>query len=448
MATPVSVSFHTLGCKLNFAETSAIKQQFESAGYHINSFDDGADVCVINTCSVTDFADRKCRKAVRQALSKNSDSKIVVIGCYAQLKPTEIAEIKGVDLVLGAGEKFNIINYLDRLDKVPGKGWIRATDISAVEAFTPAFSYGDRTRSFLKIQDGCDYNCSFCTIPQARGKSRSDSIKSVVDRAVLIAEKGVKEIVLTGVNIGDFKGGDAADKATHHQFVDLIQALENQSSVPRFRISSIEPNLCTDTIIEFVSESTRFMPHFHMPLQSGNNKQLALMRRRYRRELYQERVDKIRALMPHACIGADVIVGFPGETMADFETTVQFIRNLSVDYLHVFTYSERANTLAAEMPGVVPIEERRQRNQLLREVSSGKQLEFYRRHLSTSREVLLEKGKRRGTLLGFTDNYIKVEVLMSDPESHINQVYPIFLDKIDSNGVVKGIISSEVKAGC
>ena len=413
-----------------------LSRQFEGAGYKVSPFDRGADISVINTCSVTDFADRKCRKAVRQALAKNRDSKIIVIGCYAQLKPDEIANIEGVDLVLGAAEKFNILSYIDRLDKAPGKGWVKASDIRTIDSFTDTFSYGDRTRSFLKIQDGCDYNCSFCTIPQARGKSRSDTIENVLKNTEQIARKGVKEIVLTGVNIGDFKDKNRALSSVDH-FIDLIRSLDQHSDLPRFRISSIEPNLCSDDIIEFVASSRRFMPHFHMPLQSGNDKQLALMRRRYRRSLYLEKVSRIRSVLPHACIGADVIVGFPGESQDDFMETKRFLSELDVNYLHVFTYSERANTPAAKMTDSVPLEVRRQRNEELRHLSMSKQRQFYAQYLGTTRNVLLEKGRNSNAFAGFTDNYIKVEVDQSS-QLRLNSIHPLTLNAISDHGVVLG----------
>lgn len=445
MSTPATVSFHTLGCKLNFAETSTIRQQFEKQGYQIQSFDSGADICVINTCSVTDFADRKCRKAVRQALSKNPEAKIVVIGCYAQLKPEEIAEIEGVDLVLGASEKFNLLNYVDRIEKSPGKGWVRADAIESVESFTEAFSYGDRTRSFLKIQDGCDYNCSFCTIPQARGKSRSDSVKRVLQNAKLIGARGIKEIVLTGVNIGDFRDNTVVSKTGNKgdDFLDLIKALEQADNTDRFRISSIEPNLCTNEIIEFVAGSGKFMPHFHMPLQSGNDKQLRMMRRRYKKTLYADRVAFIRDSMPHACIGADVIVGFPGETEEDFKETKRFLANLDVNYLHVFTYSERANTIAAEMDEIVPIQVRRQRNEELRTLSGRKQRKFYEQHMGTRRPVLLERSKTKGYLSGFTDNYIKILIPASEKVS-INEVIDLNLLSMDRKGCMQASLKSGI----
>jgi len=439
MATPRSVAFHTLGCKLNYSETSAIQRQFEKDGYAVHDFSDGADVFVINTCSVTDFADRKCRSAVRKALKTQPDAKIVVVGCYAQLKPKEIAAIPGVDLVLGAGEKFRILDYIHEIGDAPGKGMVQAGDIQDVRHFESAFSIGDRTRTFLKVQDGCDYKCSFCTIPQARGKSRSDTIDNILLKADEIARQGAKEIVLTGVNIGDFGNGTEVIEGTRQKkealFIDLIRELDQMDSIHRFRISSIEPNLCTDEIIEFVGGSRHFVPHFHMPLQSGNNKQLQQMRRRYKRELYEERVKRIKSLMPHACIGVDVIVGFPGETDEDFQETFRFLHGLDISYLHVFTYSERANTPAAEMPEVVPVEVRRQRNEILRDLSDKKRRFFYEPFVGQTREVLLEQGKEDGMLSGFTDNYIKVS-LPGGPEN-VNHLAPLRLDAIGPDGVME-----------
>lgn len=412
----------------------------------MHPFGEGADICVINTCSVTDFADRKCRKVVRQALQMNQESKIIVIGCYAQLKPDEIANIEGVDLVLGAAEKFNLLQYVDQMDKAPGKGWIMAGEIESVQSFSEAFSYGDRTRSFLKIQDGCDYNCSFCTIPQARGRSRSDLIENVVKNARLIAERDIKEIVLTGVNIGDFRDRSIKNEALPRggDFLHLLQALEEADTVARFRISSIEPNLCSNEIIDLVAKSNKFMPHFHMPLQSGNDKQLRLMRRRYRRELYAERVIYIRSMMPHACIGADVIVGFPGETDDDFAVTKQFLSDLDVNYLHVFTYSERVKTLAIHMGDVVPLVIRRERNKQLRALSIRKQRQFYQQYQGTSRPVLLEKSKIPGYLSGFSDNYIKINIAKSDLLQE-NDIVRLDLHSINTKGVMEA--SAVVKNG-
>ncbi len=434
--TPRSVAFYTLGCKLNYSETSSISRLFEDNGYSVIDFDAGADVYVINTCSVTDFADRKCRKVVRQALSKSPDAAIVVTGCYAQLKPQEIANIPGVDLVLGANEKFRILEFINTLSG--NKGMIHAADIKEATTFQSSFSFGDRTRSFLKIQDGCDYKCSFCTIPQARGQSRSDSIENVVANAYKTADLGVKEIVLTGVNIGDFGNGTAVIEGIKPKkealFIDLIRALDSVSSIPRFRISSIEPNLLTNEIIDFVAQSERFMPHFHIPLQSGNNKQLSLMRRRYKCELYAERVTAIKKAMPHCCIGVDVIVGFPGETNEDFLETYQFIQSLDIAYLHVFTYSERANTAANEMPDVVPVDVRRERNEMLRILSEKKKRVFYNAYLQTERLVLFEMSKSEGKMAGFTDNYIRIETNYI-PEL-INEISPVRLSQFNREGDV------------
>ncbi len=414
MSTPRTVAFHTLGCKLNYSETSALARLFEGNGYLPVKFEDGADIYVLNTCSVTEQADKECKKIVRQALRRQPDAFVVVTGCYAQLKPQEIAGIPGVDLVLGAGEKFRILEYVDDLSKAQGKGMVYAGEVRDVNTFTASFSFGDRTRSFLKVQDGCDYKCSFCTIPQARGASRSDTVENVLHNARQIAAMGAREIVLTGVNLGDFGNGteviEGARVKKEALFIDLIRELDQLEEVPRFRISSIEPNLLTDEVIAFVAESERFMPHFHVPLQSGNDKQLRDMRRRYRRELYAERVATIKRLMPHACIGCDVIVGFPGETEEDFLETYRFLQEMDVSYLHVFTYSERANTPAVDMPGVVPAEERRRRNQALRGLSEMKRRAFYAEHLGTVRPVLFEQHKDPALLSGFTDNYVKIEV--------------------------------------
>ncbi len=442
MATPLTVAFYTLGCKLNYSETSSIGRLFEDAGYSEVGFDHGADIYVVNTCSVTDFADRKCRKVVRQALRHNPQAFVVVTGCYAQLKPEEISEMPGVDLVLGANEKFRMLDYIDDLSKSPGKGLVRAGEIREVKDFVNAFSFGDRTRSFLKVQDGCDYKCTFCTIPQARGRSRSDTVEQVVANARQIAEMGVKEIVLTGVNIGDFGNGTEVIEGTKPRkdalFIDLIQALDEVEGIERFRISSIEPNLCTDEIIRFVAQSRRFAPHFHMPLQSGNNKQLREMRRRYQRELYAERVATIKSLMPHCCIGVDVIVGFPGETPEDFEETCRFISDLDISYLHVFTYSERPNTPAAEMGAVVPMEERRRRNEVLTLLSEKKRRHFYEQHLGQTRPVLFEHHTEKGLISGFTDNYIKIEGPF-DPLL-LNEIEQVDLLKVNDRGQVEILV--------
>lgn len=436
MATPRTVAFHTLGCKLNYSETSALARLFEQSGYLPVKFEEEADIFVLNTCSVTEQADKECKKIVRQALRRSPDAFVVVTGCYAQLKPQEIAEIPGVDLVLGAGEKFRILDYVDDLSKAQGKGMVHAGEVRDVNTFTSSFSFGDRTRSFLKVQDGCDYKCSFCTIPQARGASRSDTVESVLTNARQIASMGVKEIVLTGVNLGDFGNGTAVIEGEKPRkealFADLVKELDTIETVSRFRISSIEPNLLTEEIIQMVSESQRFMPHFHVPLQSGNDKQLRDMRRRYKRQLYADRVAAIRQYMPHACIGCDVIVGFPGETEADFLETYQFISDLDISYLHVFTYSERANTPAATMPDVVPVEERRRRNQALRGLSEMKRRVFYNRFAGETRPVLFEQHKNPELLTGFTDNYVKIE--MPFEPGLLNTIGEVELGDFDASG--------------
>ncbi|MBK7935740.1 MAG: tRNA (N(6)-L-threonylcarbamoyladenosine(37)-C(2))-methylthiotransferase MtaB [Lewinellaceae bacterium] len=436
MATPRTVAFHTLGCKLNYSETSALARLFESSGYLPVKFEEGADIYVLNTCSVTEQADKECKKIVRQALRRQPGAFVVVTGCYAQLKPREIADIPGVDLVLGAGEKFRILDYVDDLSKAQGKGMVYAGEVRDVNTFNASFSFGDRTRSFLKVQDGCDYGCSFCTIPLARGASRSDTVESAVANARRVAGMGTREIVLTGVNLGDFGNGTEVIEGDRPKkealFIDLIHELDRVEEVARFRISSIEPNLLTDEVIRFVAQSRRFMPHFHVPLQSGNDKQLRDMRRRYRRDLYAGRVATIKHLMPHACIGCDVIVGFPGETEADFLETYRFIQGLDVSYLHVFTYSERANTPAAEMPGAVSPEERRRRNQALRGLSEMKRREFYRSHQGSVRPVLFEQHKNAGLITGFTDNYIKIEAPAG--AAGVNTIAPVLLKDLTPDG--------------
>lgn len=436
MSTPQTAAFHTLGCKLNFSETSSIRRMFEKHGYATVDFSDEASVYIINTCSVTEFADKKCRYAVRKAQKLNPEAKIVVIGCYAQLKPQEISEIPGVDLVLGAAEKFNVLNYIDQIGQVD-KGMVIAGEVKEANSFVESFSFGDRTRSFLKVQDGCNYNCSFCTIPQARGESRSDTIENVKKNVQLIAEKGIKEIVLTGVNLGDFGNGTEVIEGKKPKkealFIDLIKELDNEEGIQRFRISSIEPNLLTQEIIDFVANSKRFVPHFHIPLQSGSNRILNKMRRRYLKELYKERVDWIREKMPHCCIGVDVIVGFPGETEEDFQETLQFLSNLDVNYLHVFTYSERANTLASEMEDSVPMDVRRERNDILRQLSLRKKRQFYSEYEGKTDIVLLEQSKKENILTGFTKNYIKVQVHATDTE--INQLRKVKLDRLNSEGI-------------
>ncbi|MFK8007876.1 MAG: tRNA (N(6)-L-threonylcarbamoyladenosine(37)-C(2))-methylthiotransferase MtaB [Saprospiraceae bacterium] len=448
MATPRTVAFYTLGCKLNYSETSAIGRTFEDRGYAEVKFEEGANIYVINTCSVTDFADKKCRQIVRRALRFSPEAFVVVIGCYAQLKPKEIAEIPGVDLVLGAAEKFRILDFIDDLSKAPDKGMVRASDVKEANQFVNAFSFGDRTRSFLKIQDGCNYKCTFCTIPLARGKSRSDTVENVIANARKIGEAGTKEIVLTGVNLGDFGNGTEVIEGVRPKkeamFIDLIKELDKVEEIERFRISSIEPNLCTDEVIEFVANSERFVPHFHIPLQSGNNKQLRMMSRRYKRELYVQRVEKIKSTMPHCCIGVDVIVGFPGETDEDFLETINFLENLDISYLHVFTYSERANTPAAEMEEVIPMEKRRKRNEMLRNLSAKKKEKFYQQYLGRYRDVLFEAHRNETKMTGFTDNYVKVE--MPFQAELINKIATVQLQNINEDGNVEAMLADIPKA--
>lgn len=436
MATPQTVAFHTLGCKLNFSETSSIRRSFEEKGYTTIPFEAGADVYVLNTCSVTDFADRKCRYEVRRALKYAPQAKIVVIGCYAQLKPQEIAEIPGVDLVLGAAEKFRVLDYIDGITKSGSKGMVAAGEVKQANTFVDAFSFGDRTRSFLKVQDGCNYKCSFCTIPQARGASRSDTVENVLANVRQIAAQGVREIVLTGVNLGDFGNGteviEGSKPAKEALFIDLIKALDKEDGIARFRISSIEPNLLTKEIISFVASSDKFVPHFHVPLQSGNDKVLKDMRRRYTTELYAERISWIREMLPHACIGVDVIVGFPGESEEDFAETARFLSDLDISYLHVFTYSERANTPAAEMKEAVPMDVRRQRNDILRQLSVKKRTAFIKRFLGTTRPVLFEASPASGLMQGYTDNYIKV--VMPVDENYLNLVQDVQLHSLEKDG--------------
>jgi threonylcarbamoyladenosine tRNA methylthiotransferase MtaB len=400
------VAFYTLGCKLNYSETSTIGRMFNDAGFETVNFTDAADVYIINTCSVTENADKKCRKVVKEALKHSPNAYVTIVGCYAQLKPQEISEIEGVDMVLGAAEKFRIVEFISDLTKNP-KAVIHNSPIEETNQFIASYSYGDRTRTFLKVQDGCDYSCTFCTIPLARGKSRSDLIPNIVQQAQEIAVSGVKEIVLTGVNIGDF---GLRDGIREDKFIDLVKALDEVEGIERFRISSIEPNLLTNEIIEFVAISKRFVPHFHIPLQSGSNKILSLMRRRYKNDLYVNRVSAIKAIMPNACIGVDVIVGFPGETREDFLDTYNFLNELPISYLHVFTYSERENTPAAEMDGSVPGSQRGDRSKMLHILSDKKRRAFYKTQLGNSYPVLFEADHKEGFMHGFTPNYVKVKV--------------------------------------
>lgn len=417
------IAFHTLGCKLNFSETSYLARQMDKAGMERVDFDGVSDVYVINTCSVTDNADKECRQLVRQIRRRAPESSVVIMGCYAQLKPQEIASIEGVDLVLGAAEKFNLLEHLESI-KGQSEPKVLSCAIEDVNDFHSAYSFGDRTRSFLKVQDGCDYSCSFCTIPLARGASRSDTIENVVAKAHEIAALGVKEIVLTGVNLGDFHYTDVTGEKKN--FYDLIRALDEVEGIQRYRISSIEPNLLTREIIEFVAVSKRFMPHFHIPLQSGSPDILKAMRRRYKHEVYEERVAIIKEVMPHACIGVDVIVGFPGESDAHFKETYDFIHGLDVSYLHVFTYSERPDTVAIELPDVVPMHIRKERNQQLRNLSMKKQNFFREQFVGQTRKVLWEGQDKEGMIEGFTDNYLKLRCAY-DPEK-VNQILPSLID--------------------
>lgn len=425
------MAFYTLGCKLNFSETSTISRLFENEGFRKVNFEEGADIYVINTCSVTDNADKKCRRVVKEAKKFANDPYIIIMGCYAQLKPQEIATIPGVDAVLGAAEKFRIFDYLKDFKK-SNSPTVLASPISEANSYHQAFSINDRTRTFLKVQDGCDYSCSFCTIPLARGKSRSDTMENILKNAREIASQGVKEIVLTGVNTGDY---GLIENKRIYRFIDLIRELDKIEGIERFRISSIEPNLLTDEIIDFVSKSDRFVPHFHIPLQSGSNNILKLMRRRYLRELYMDRVNKIREVMPNACIGVDVIVGFPGETELEFKTSYEFINELDVSYLHVFTYSERANTLAIDMPGSIPVKIRNERSKMLRNLSFKKRHKFYEENIGRNEIVLFEHDIENGRMHGFTRNYIRV-VDNYDPVM-INETLAVRLMEVNANGLME-----------
>lgn len=429
--TPKKVAFYTLGCKLNFSETSSISRMFEQRGYEKVDFHESPDIFIINTCSVTDNADKKCRKIIKEAKKISPHSFVTIIGCYAQLKPREISEIPNVDAVLGAAEKFQLIDYLDGFKK-KNHPQVYASEIKEAKSFNNAYSYGDRTRTFLKVQDGCNYGCAFCTIPLARGKSRSDSIENILASAREIAATEVKEVVLTGVNIGDFGIQDGRRK---EKFIDLIKALDEIEGIERFRISSIEPNLLSNDIIAFVSQSKRFVPHFHIPLQSGSDKILKSMNRRYLRDLYAGRVETIKKLMPHACIGVDVIVGFPGETESDFLDTYNFLNALDVSYLHVFTYSERANTAALEIEEVVPMKERNRRSKMLRSLSAKKKRFFYEQCIGQQATVLFEEDIEDGQIHGFTENYVRVTAKY-DPML-INETKFVQLTGLDKNGYME-----------
>lgn len=433
------VAFYTLGCKLNYSETSTLGRLLSENGFDKVAFHEAADLYVINTCSVTDNADKKCRRVVNQALRHSPNAFVVVVGCYAQLKPQEIANIPGVDLVLGAAEKFNLVEHLTDLVKQPN-GRAIASSVTDANTFVKAYSMGERTRSFLKVQDGCDYKCAFCTIPLARGSSRSDTIEHIVEQAHEIVQMGVKEIVLTGVNTGDY--GRRMSNGTDREvtFIDLVRALDTAVNIPRIRISSIEPNLLTNEIIDYVAQSQRFMPHFHIPLQSGSNKILKLMRRRYNRELYADRVAHIKQLMPHCCIGVDVITGFPGETHEDFLETYHFLNDLDISYLHVFTYSERANTAAIDFEAPVPVSIRQDRTTQLMNLSEKKRRFFYQQHLGTNQNVLWEAENDQNRMFGFTNNYIKTETEY-DPLL-VNEISPVTLANLTPQNTVS--ITEEV----
>lgn len=428
-----NVAFHTLGCKLNFSETSTIARDFKEQGYGQVSFKEKAEVYVINTCSVTHNADKECKYWVKQALKSNAEAFVVVVGCYAQLKPEEISNIEGVDLVLGATEKFKITDYLNDLTK-KDLGEVHSCEIDEADFYVGSYSIGDRTRAFLKVQDGCDYKCTYCTIPLARGISRSDTLENVVSNAKKIAQEGPEEIVLTGVNIGDYGKGEFGNKKHEHTFLELIQALDKVTEIERFRISSIEPNLLKDEIIEFVAQSRAFVPHFHIPLQSGSDEILKKMRRRYMSDLYVERVSKIKSLIPDCCIGVDVIAGFPGETDELFLETYNFLNELDISYLHVFTYSERDNTAAASMPGAVDYGVRKKRSKMLRILSAKKRMEFYQSQLGKTKEVLFEGNFKDGYITGFTENYVKVKSLWN-PDL-INTKARVNLKEVGEDGLV------------
>ena len=428
------VAFYTLGCKLNFAETSTIARSFEEDGYIRVDFDDPADIYVINTCSVTENADKQFKQIVRKALKTNPKAFLAAVGCYAQLKPEELASVDGVDLVLGAKEKFNITQYIDDLTK-NNEGVVHSCEIAETDFYVGSYSIGDRTRAFLKVQDGCDYKCTYCTIPMARGISRSDTIENILSNAKKISEKGIKEIVLTGVNIGDYGKGEFGNKKHEHTFLELVQALDKVEGIERLRISSIEPNLIKDETIDFIAQSNSFVPHFHIPLQSGSNEILKKMKRRYLRELYVSRVAKIREVMPDACIGVDVIVGFPGETDELFLETYYFLNDLDISYLHVFTYSERDNTEAVLMDGVVPDEVRAKRSKMLRGLSAKKRNAFYETQLGKEKTVLFESDNKQGYIHGFTENYVKVKAPW-DP-ALVNTLHKVKLTKIDVDGMVR-----------
>jgi threonylcarbamoyladenosine tRNA methylthiotransferase MtaB len=434
MESTKKVAFYTLGCKLNFSETSTIARSFKDEGFSRVDFSEAADIYVINTCSVTDNADKRFKTIVKQAQKANENAFVIAVGCYAQLKPEELAAVDGVDLVLGATEKFKITNYLNDLTK-NDFGEIHSCEIQEADFYVGSYSFGDRTRAFLKVQDGCDYKCTYCTIPLARGISRSDTLGNVLENAKTISEKGIKEIVLTGVNIGDYGKGEFGNKKHEHTFLDLVKALDEVEGIERLRISSIEPNLLKNETIDFVSQSNTFVPHFHIPLQSGSNAILKAMRRRYMRELYVDRVAQIKATMPNACIGVDVIVGFPGETNEQFIETYNFLNELDISYLHVFTYSERDNTVAAEMANPVPVKVRKKRSKMLRGLSAKKRRAFYESQLGNNGTVLFEGENKEGYIHGFTENYVKVKTPWNP--ALVNTLHEIRLDRIDEDGLVR-----------
>lgn len=434
MENKKKVAFYTLGCKLNFSETSTIARDFQNEGFERVDFEEIADIYVINTCSVTDNADKQFKQIVKKAMKLNDKAFVAAVGCYAQLKPEELAAVDGVDLVLGATEKFKITDYINDLSK-NDMGEVHSCEIEEADFYVGSYSIGDRTRAFLKVQDGCDYKCTYCTIPLARGISRSDALENVLKNAKEISEQGIKEIVLTGVNIGDYGKGEFGNKKHEHTFLDLVKALDEVEGIERLRISSIEPNLLKNETIEFVAQSRTFVPHFHIPLQSGSNDILKKMKRRYLREVYTERVAKIREVMPHACIGVDVIVGFPGETDEHFLETYHFLNDLDISYLHVFTYSERDNTEAVDMDGVVPMNVRSKRSKMLRGLSVKKRRAFYESQIGTNRTVLFESENKEGYIHGFTENYVKVKTPWN-PEL-VNTLHEINLTKIDEDGSVR-----------
>ncbi len=428
------VAFYTLGCKLNFSETSTISRSFQNEGFDRVEFDEIADIYVINTCSVTDNADKRFKSIVKNALKKNEEAFLIAVGCYAQLKPEELAAVDGVDLVLGATEKFKVTDYINDLSK-NDLGEVHSCEISEADFYVGSYSVGDRTRAFLKVQDGCDYKCTYCTIPLARGISRSDTLENVLKNAKEISEKGIKEIVLTGVNIGDYGKGEFGNKKHEHTFYELVQALDKVEGIQRLRISSIEPNLLKNETIDFVAGSNNFVPHFHIPLQSGSDELLKLMKRRYLKQVYTDRVKAIKEKMPNACIGVDVIVGFPGETNELFLETYNYLNDLDISYLHVFTYSERPNTEAVEMDNVVPLKTRQKRSKMLRGLSVKKRRAFYESQLETSHTVLFENENKEGYIQGFTENYVKVKTPWNP--ALVNTTHQIHLTKIDEDGLVR-----------